>query len=188
MESIEDLYPEDARAIVDPALKLMIDAVHHFDDYVAQPTSDGIFALFGAPVAHEDQSAAGALHAALRMQREIRRYGDRLLQGGASTYRNSCRHKDPRGRHAPAGPGARQAVETDQGARTPCPPDHLPDSAAELHACCRGLHQRPRPERITWWPPSRRRSDGCFWRCTRGNPPPRSGPNRVDASPRWVCR
>jgi class 3 adenylate cyclase len=54
MELIEDLDPEEARAIVDPALKLMMEAVHRYDGYVAQSTGDGIFALFGAPVAHED--------------------------------------------------------------------------------------------------------------------------------------
>ena len=54
MELMEDIDPEEARAIVDPALKLMIDAVHHFDGYVAQSTGDGIFDLFGGPVAHED--------------------------------------------------------------------------------------------------------------------------------------
>src|SRR5499427_59216 len=58
----------------------MIDAARHYDGYV-QNTGDGIFALFGAPVAHEDHPQR-ALHAALRMQREIRRYGDRLLEGG----------------------------------------------------------------------------------------------------------
>jgi len=46
-ELMEDLDPEEARAIVDPALKLMIDAVHPYDGYVAQSTGDGIFALFG---------------------------------------------------------------------------------------------------------------------------------------------
>ncbi|MGA7872492.1 MAG: zinc ribbon domain-containing protein [Candidatus Binatus sp.] len=45
----QDLDPEEARAIVDPALKLMIDAVHRYDGYVVQSTGDGIFALFGAP-------------------------------------------------------------------------------------------------------------------------------------------
>ncbi|MGH7924694.1 MAG: zinc-ribbon domain-containing protein, partial [Candidatus Binatus sp.] len=50
----QDLDPEEARAIVDPALKLMIDAVRRYDGYVVQSTGDGIFALFGAPVAHED--------------------------------------------------------------------------------------------------------------------------------------
>ena len=57
MDLMEDLDPEEARATVDPALKLMMDAVHHFGGYVAQSTGDGIFALFGAPVAHEDHPA-----------------------------------------------------------------------------------------------------------------------------------
>src|SRR6202158_977407 len=50
----QDLDPEEARAIIDPALKLMIDAVRRYDGYIVQSTGDGIFALFGAPVAHED--------------------------------------------------------------------------------------------------------------------------------------
>ena len=54
MELIEDLDPEEARRLVDPALKLMMDAVHRYEGYVAQSTGDGIFALFGAPVANED--------------------------------------------------------------------------------------------------------------------------------------
>jgi len=52
MELIEDLDPEEARGLVDPALKLMMDAVHRYEGYVAQSTGDGIFALFGAPVAY----------------------------------------------------------------------------------------------------------------------------------------
>ena len=67
MELIEDLDPEEARAIVDPALKLMMEAVQRYGGYVAQSTGDGIFALFGAPVAHEDHPQR-ALYAALRMQ------------------------------------------------------------------------------------------------------------------------
>jgi class 3 adenylate cyclase len=51
---IEGLDPEEARAIIDPALQLMMDAVHRYDGYVAQALGDGIFALFGAPIAHED--------------------------------------------------------------------------------------------------------------------------------------
>jgi class 3 adenylate cyclase/tetratricopeptide (TPR) repeat protein len=77
MELIEDLDPEEARAIVDPALKLMIDAVRRYDGYVVQSTGDGIFALFGAPVAHEDHPQR-ALYSALRMHEAMRRYGDRL--------------------------------------------------------------------------------------------------------------
>jgi predicted ATPase/class 3 adenylate cyclase len=81
MELIEDLDPEDARAIVDPALKLMMDAVHHYEGYVAQSTGDGIFALFGAPVAHEDHPLR-ALHAARRMQEDLKRYADKLRERG----------------------------------------------------------------------------------------------------------
>ena len=79
-ELAQDLDPEEARTIIDPALKIMIDAARRYDGYV-QNTGDGIFALFGAPIAHEDHPQR-ALHAALRMQQEIRRYGDRLLQAG----------------------------------------------------------------------------------------------------------
>jgi class 3 adenylate cyclase len=64
MDLMEDIDPEEARAIFDPALKLMIDAAHHYDGYVVQSTGDGIFALFGAPVAHEDHPQR-ALFAAL---------------------------------------------------------------------------------------------------------------------------
>src|SRR5262252_5473264 len=77
MELIEDLDPEEARAIVDPALKLMIDAVRHYDGYIVQSTGDGIFALFGAPVGHEDHPQR-ALYAALRMQEAMQRYAERL--------------------------------------------------------------------------------------------------------------
>jgi len=81
MELIEDLDPEEARAIVDPALKLMMEAVQRYDGYVVQSTGDGIFALFGAPVAHEDHPQR-ALYAALRMQEELKRYSDRMRAEG----------------------------------------------------------------------------------------------------------
>jgi class 3 adenylate cyclase len=77
MELMEGLDPEEARAIVDPALKLMIDAVHRYGGYIVQSTGDGIFALFGAPLAHEDHPQR-ALYAALRMQDEMRRFAERL--------------------------------------------------------------------------------------------------------------
>jgi class 3 adenylate cyclase/tetratricopeptide (TPR) repeat protein len=77
MELMEDLDPEEARAIIDPALRLMIEAARHYGGYVVQSTGDGIFALFGAPVAHEDHPQR-ALHAALRMQDEMRRLAERL--------------------------------------------------------------------------------------------------------------
>ncbi len=78
---IEGLDPEEARAIIDPALQLMMDAVHRYEGYVAQALGDGIFALFGAPIAHEDHPQR-ALYAALRMQEEMRRYADTLRHKG----------------------------------------------------------------------------------------------------------
>ncbi len=76
---IEDLDPEEARQIIDPALKLMMDAVHRYEGYVAQSLGDGIFALFGAPLAHEDHPQR-ALYAALLMQEESKRYAEWLLR------------------------------------------------------------------------------------------------------------
>ncbi|MBI3799046.1 MAG: AAA family ATPase [Deltaproteobacteria bacterium] len=78
---IEGLDPEEARAIIDPALHIMMDAVHRYEGYVAQALGDGIFALFGAPIAHEDHPQR-ALFAALRMQEEMRRYSDQLREQG----------------------------------------------------------------------------------------------------------
>ena len=83
MTLIERLDPEEARSIVDPALKLMMDAVHRYEGYVAQSTGDGIFAFFGAPIAHEDHPQR-ALYAALLMQEEIRRFAEKLRPGHGS--------------------------------------------------------------------------------------------------------
>jgi len=94
-ELMEELDPEEARVIIDPALKLMIDAVHRYDGYVVQSTGDGIFALFGAPVAHEDHPQR-ALYAALRMQEELRL----LCEGGCGwghTDRSARRSEHRRG-------------------------------------------------------------------------------------------
>jgi class 3 adenylate cyclase len=77
MDLLEDLDPEDARRIIDPALQLMMEAVHRYEGYVAQSLGDGILALFGAPIAHEDH-AHRALYAALRMQEAAKRYADTL--------------------------------------------------------------------------------------------------------------
>src|SRR5579859_8110364 len=80
-ELLRDLDHEEARAIVDPALKLMIDAVHRYDGYVVQSTGDGIFALFGAPVAHEDHPQR-AVHAAIVARDDLHRRGEDLRLGG----------------------------------------------------------------------------------------------------------
>jgi predicted ATPase/class 3 adenylate cyclase len=81
MDLMEELDPEEARALVDPALHVMIDSVNHFSGYIVQSTGDGIFALFGAPIAHEDH-AHRALYAALRIQNEMRKYSARLREAG----------------------------------------------------------------------------------------------------------
>jgi class 3 adenylate cyclase/predicted ATPase len=82
-ELMADLDPEEARALIDPALKLMIDAVSRYDGYIVQSTGDGIFALFGAPLAHEDHPQR-AVYAALRLQDELRRYSASLRARGGS--------------------------------------------------------------------------------------------------------
>ncbi|MGE0821679.1 MAG: adenylate/guanylate cyclase domain-containing protein [Candidatus Binatia bacterium] len=78
---IEGLDPEEAREVIDPVLQLMMDAVHQYDGFVAQALGDGIFALFGAPIAHEDHPQR-AVYAALRMQDTMRRYADTLRSKG----------------------------------------------------------------------------------------------------------
>jgi len=82
-ELMENLDPEEARVIIDPALKLMIDAVRRYDGYVVQSTGDGVFALFGAPLAHEDH-AQRALYAAIRMRDELQRYSVKLVADGGN--------------------------------------------------------------------------------------------------------
>jgi class 3 adenylate cyclase len=76
-ELIRDLDPEQARAILDPALHAMMAAVHRYEGTVNQVLGDGIMALFGAPLAHEDH-AARACYAALAMQDALRRYADEV--------------------------------------------------------------------------------------------------------------
>ena len=61
-ELMRDLDPEEASAVIDPVLRLMIEAVHRYEGFVPQSSGDGIFALFGAPIAHEDHPQR-ALHA-----------------------------------------------------------------------------------------------------------------------------
>ncbi len=70
---IQDMDPEDARALIDPVVALMMEAVHHYEGYVAKSLGDGILALFGAPIAHEDHPLR-ALYAALWMQGTMRRH------------------------------------------------------------------------------------------------------------------
>ena len=72
-ELIRDLDPEEAQKLLDPAIHLMMAAVHRFEGTVNQVLGDGIMSLFGAPIAHEDH-AARACYAALAMQAAMRDY------------------------------------------------------------------------------------------------------------------
>src|SRR5215813_8311363 len=83
MELLADRDPEEARKLVDPILSLMMDAVHHYEGTVNQVMGDGIMALFGAPLAHEDH-AVRACYAALRMQEVVRNYAATLPAGGGN--------------------------------------------------------------------------------------------------------
>src|SRR5262244_68622 len=75
MELLADRDPEEARKILDPVLEMMIEAVHRYEGMVNQVMGDGIMALFGAPLAHEDH-AVRACYAALRMQEAVKQYAE----------------------------------------------------------------------------------------------------------------
>ena len=71
LELLADRDPEEARTLLDPALETMMEAVHRYEGTVNQVMGDGIMAIFGAPLAHEDH-AVRACYSALRMQDKIR--------------------------------------------------------------------------------------------------------------------
>src|SRR5438046_4526583 len=88
MELLADRDPEDARHILDRVLEQMMEAVHRYEGTVNQVLGDGIMALFGAPLAHEDH-AVRACYAALAMQASISAYSEdiRRAQGLESMVR-----------------------------------------------------------------------------------------------------
>ena len=73
MELLADRDPEEARRLLDPVLERMMAAVHRYEGTVNQVMGDGIMALFGAPLAHEDH-AVRACYAALAMQTAVKHY------------------------------------------------------------------------------------------------------------------
>jgi class 3 adenylate cyclase/tetratricopeptide (TPR) repeat protein len=77
MELLADRDPEEARKLLDPVLERMMEGVHRYEGTVNQVMGDGIMALFGAPVAHEDH-AVRACYAALRMQESVKRYAEEV--------------------------------------------------------------------------------------------------------------
>src|SRR5262249_35395610 len=77
MELLADRDPEEGRQRLDPVLERLMAAVHRYEGTVNQVMGDGIMALFGAPIAHEDH-AVRACYAALAIQEAIRRYSDEV--------------------------------------------------------------------------------------------------------------
>ena len=77
MQLLADRDPEEARKLLDPILERMMEAVHHYEGTVNQVMGDGIMALFGAPLAHEDH-AVRACYTALRIQEALGRYAEEL--------------------------------------------------------------------------------------------------------------
>ena len=82
MELLADRDPEEARKLLDPVIEHMMEAVHRYEGTVSNLMGDGIMALFGAPLAHEDH-AVRACYSALRMQESVNRYADgvRRIEG-----------------------------------------------------------------------------------------------------------
>jgi len=79
MELLADRDPEEARKLLDPVIEHMMEAVHRYEGTVNQVMGDGIMALFGAPLAHEDH-AVRACYAALRMLESVKRYAEAVFR------------------------------------------------------------------------------------------------------------
>jgi class 3 adenylate cyclase/tetratricopeptide (TPR) repeat protein len=86
MELLGDRDPEEARKLLDPVLERMMEAVHRYEGTVNQVMGDGIMALFGAPLAHEDH-AVRACYAALRMQESVKKYADEVRRSHAAVVK-----------------------------------------------------------------------------------------------------
>jgi class 3 adenylate cyclase/tetratricopeptide (TPR) repeat protein len=85
-ELIRDLDPEAAQQLLDPAIQHMMDAVHRYEGTVNQVLGDGIMALFGAPIAHEDHALRGC-YAALAMQAALQPYAAEVRRRHGVTLR-----------------------------------------------------------------------------------------------------
>jgi class 3 adenylate cyclase/tetratricopeptide (TPR) repeat protein len=73
----EKLDPEEAHQVMDGCFKILMDEIHKYEGTINQFTGDGVMALFGAPVAHEDH-AQRACHAGLAIQSAVTAYGDKI--------------------------------------------------------------------------------------------------------------
>jgi class 3 adenylate cyclase/tetratricopeptide (TPR) repeat protein len=86
MELLADRDPEEARKLLDPVLERMMEAVHRYEGTVNQVMGDGIMALFGAPLAHEDHAVRGC-YAALRMQESVKKYAEEVRRSHAAVVK-----------------------------------------------------------------------------------------------------
>src|SRR5215813_3873232 len=86
MELLADRDPEEARKLLDPVVERMMEAVHRYEGTVNQVLGDGIMALFGAPLAHEDH-AVRACYAALRMQESVTKYAEEVRRSHAAAVK-----------------------------------------------------------------------------------------------------
>ncbi len=75
----EKLDPEEVHTIMDGCFKILMDEIHKYEGTINQFTGDGVMALFGAPVAHEDH-ASRACHAALNIQKTAGEYGEKIAK------------------------------------------------------------------------------------------------------------
>ena len=168
MELVAPRDPEEALGILDPVLELMMEAVHHFEGTVNQVMGDGIMALFGAPLAHEDH-AVRACYAALRMQDAVRRYSDELrrTQGVEVQIRVGVNSRDVvvrsigsdlRMDYAAVGQTTHLAARMEQLAVSGSPRRHcaLPRASSRLlgSALCRLKGAASRSRCASWWGPA----------------------------------
>jgi class 3 adenylate cyclase len=114
MELLTDRDPEEARQLLDSVLERMMAAVHRYEGTVNQVLGDGIMALFGAPIAHEDH-AVRSCYTALAVQEAIRRYNEAVRRPHGTA--GDARNHPVDGREAAAGRGvcAGQRVGSDPG-------------------------------------------------------------------------
>jgi class 3 adenylate cyclase len=82
----EKLDPEEVHQIMDGCFKILMDEIHRFEGTINQFTGDGVMALFGAPVAHEDH-AQRACHAAVSIREAIRDYGEKVTKDYGVEFR-----------------------------------------------------------------------------------------------------
>jgi class 3 adenylate cyclase len=85
MDLAEQIDPEDWHRIMDRFFAILSDGVHRFEGTINQFTGDGIMALFGAPIAHEDH-AQRACYAALHLKDELRRYAEDLKRSRGLSF------------------------------------------------------------------------------------------------------